>query len=83
MRSTRSRHRLGSSRRAAGSYIVGIEEYDKTNEQYGIRFAEAAATLQELVELLKGPQGPNVDDDILGELFEKTEVADQFVEQVE
>ena len=66
-----------------GKDVVGVEEYEKTNEQYGIRFAEAAATLKELVELLKGPNGPKVDDDILGELFEDTEIADQFVERID
>ena len=67
-----------------GKYVVGVEEYDKTNEEYGIRFAEAAATLQELVELIRSRvAGRIVNDDILGELFEDTEIADQFVEQIE
>lgn len=66
-----------------GKYVVGVEEYDKTNEQYGVRFAETAVTLQELVELLKAKGPSGVDDDILGELFEETEIADQFVEQVD
>jgi hypothetical protein len=68
-------------RTTGGKYVIGIEEYDRTNEQYGIRFAEVAATLQELVELIR--KGPTIDDDILCELFEKTEIADQFVEQVD
>ena len=76
-----SKYQRDSSKRPAARYVIGVEEYDKTNEQYGIRFAEVAATLQELVELLR--KGPNIDDDILGELFEETEIADQFVEQIE
>jgi hypothetical protein len=67
-----------------GKYVVGVEEYDKTNEEYGIRFAEAAATLQELVELIRSRvAGRIVNDDLLGELFEDTEIADQFVEQID
>ena len=66
-----------------GNNVVGVEGYDKTNEQDQTRFAEAASSLKELVELLKGPQGPNVDNDLLGELFEDTEIADQFVEQID
>jgi hypothetical protein len=71
---------------SGGKYVVGVEEYDKTNEQYGIRFAEVATTLQKMVELLKGlkgPKGPRIDYDILGELFEDTEFADQFVGQID
>ena len=67
---------------SGGKYIVGVEEYDKTNEQYEVRFAEVATTLKELGELLQA-KGPGVDDDILCELFEKTEIADQFVEQID
>ena len=67
---------------SGGKYVVGVEEYDKTNEQYEVRFAEVATTLKELGELLQA-KGPGVDDDILCELFEKTEIADQFVEQID
>jgi hypothetical protein len=68
---------------SGGKYVVEVEEFDKTHGRYGIRFAEAAATLEELVGLLKSSKGPNIDYDILGGLFEGTEVADQFVEQVD
>jgi uncharacterized protein YhdP len=69
---------------SGGKYVVGIEEYDKTNEQYERRFAEAAASLQELVDALQPlRQRGVVDDDVLGELFEGTEVGEQFIEQID
>jgi hypothetical protein len=69
---------------SGGKYVVGIEEYDKTNEQYERRFAEAAASLQELVDALQPlRQRGVVDDDVLGELFEGTEVGKQFIEQID
>jgi hypothetical protein len=67
-----------------GKYVVGIEAYDKTNEQYGWRFAEAAASLEELVAALEPLKlTGSVDDDILSELFQGTEVEGQFIEQID
>ena len=44
----------------------------------------AADSLETLAGLLRGePFQGWVDDDILGELFEDTEIADQFVEKIE
>jgi hypothetical protein len=68
----------------SGKYVAGIEQYDKTNEQYEFRFAEARSTLEELLEVIQSQISMGVvDNDILGELFEGTARADRFIEQVD
>jgi hypothetical protein len=73
-----------------GKYVAGVEEYDKTNEEYLFRWAEVSPTLEDLAKLMSGRvsvgnyiQAQLVDADILAELFEDTEIADQFVEHID
>ena len=66
---------------SGGKFVVGVEKYDRTNEQYKCRHAEAHISLDELVALIC--ERTHVDDDILGELFEGTAIADRFVEQID
>jgi hypothetical protein len=71
-----------------GKYVVGVEVYDRTEERYKCRDAVVNESLDALAELLKGRKVPSdalyyLDDDILGELFEDTEVVGKFVELVD
>ena len=65
---------------SGGKFIVGVEDYNRTTEQYAERYAFKADTLAELVEVLRLPLN---DPDLLAELFDKTEVADSLTETVE
>jgi hypothetical protein len=67
-------------RTSSGKYIAGVEVYNKTDEQYDTRDGWCNASLVELSEAM---QNVWLDDDIRAELFEKTEIADQFIETVD
>ena len=71
-----------------GKYVAGVEVYNRTDERYASRDGAASDSLESLVKKIKDrmPYSPAftwMDDDILGELFEKTEIADQFVEHID
>src|SRR6516165_9817806 len=65
-----------------GKYVFGVEVYDKTAEYYEFRDGVVAATLEDLWTKVDGidPDRLWLDDDILGQVFEATELADRFVE---
>ena len=67
-------------RTVGGKYVLGYEEYNRTTEEYVSRDGFAAESLPELLEKIKES---GLDDDILAEVFEDTEIADQFVEIVD
>ena len=67
-------------RTAGGKYVLGYEEYNRTTEEYVNRDGFAADSLPELLEKIKES---GLDDDILAEVFEDTEIADQFVEIID
>ena len=68
-----------------GKYVFGVEVYDKTAEYYEFRDGVVAATLEDLWTKVDGidPHRFWLDDDILGQVFEATELADRFVEFVD
>jgi len=66
---------------SGGKYVAGVEVYNKTEEHYEFRNGVANDSLVE--QLRDDPFKGWVDEDILGELFESTEKADQFVEQID
>jgi hypothetical protein len=73
-----------------GKYVVGVEVYNRTDEHYEARDGIAEESLESLASRIKGRSTHFewsafrwLDDDILGELFESTEIADQFVEQID
>jgi hypothetical protein len=68
---------------AGGKYVFGFEVYNQTDEYYVCRHAETAPTLEELVEKANKLSWRWLDHDILGEVFENTEVADRFIESVD
>jgi hypothetical protein len=69
-------------RTAGGKFVIGVEEYNRTTEQYVHRYAEKADSLGELVAALK-LFDRDFDPDLLAELFGNTEIADSLVETVE
>ena len=68
-----------------GKYVFGVEVYNKTAEHYEFRDGVVAATLEDLWTKVDGidPHRFWLDDDILGQVFEATELADRFVESVD
>jgi hypothetical protein len=68
-----------------GKYVFGVEVYDKTAEYYEFRDGVVAATLEDLWTKVDGidPDRLWLDDDIFGQVFEATELADRFVEFVD
>jgi len=68
-----------------GKYVFGVEVYDKTAEHHELRDCVVAATLEDLWTKVDGidPDRLWLDDDILGQVFEATELADRFVECVD
>ncbi len=74
-------------RTPSGKYIAGLEVYNRTDETYETRDGWVGATLEELREGMNLPARSGAaawfDDDILAELFEKTEIGDHFVEQID
>ena len=68
-----------------GKYVFGVEVYNKTAEHYEFRDGAVAATLEDLWTKVDGidPHRFWLDDDILGQVFEATELADRFVESVD
>jgi hypothetical protein len=70
---------------SGGNYIFGVEVYDKSAEHYEFRDGVVAATLEDLWTKVDGidPDRLWLDDDILGQVFEATELADRFVESVD
>lgn len=80
-----------------GKYVLGVEVYNHTDEQYEAREGWIAGSPEELVELLaplKSKSGVPItnplyavsdwlDADILAEVFEHTEAGDSFVEHVD
>lgn len=72
-----------------GKFVLGLEAYNHTQESYAVRLAWIADSLEELLEQIK-PESTNhepcsgwADRDMLGEVFEDTEVGTQFVELIE
>jgi hypothetical protein len=65
--------------------VFGVEVYNKTAEHYEFRDGIVAATLEDLWTKVDGidPHRFWLDDDILGQVFEATELADRFVESVD
>jgi hypothetical protein len=73
---------------ATGKHIMGVEVYNRTDECYDSRdgwVKESADALAQEVKASAMSSGAAnwLDDDILGELFEKTEIADKFVEHID
>jgi len=68
-----------------GKYVFGVEVYNKTAEHYEFRDGVAASTLEDLWTKVDGidPRRFWLDDDILGQVFEATELGDRFVEFVD
>jgi len=68
-----------------GKYVFGVEVYNKTAEHYEFRDGVVAATLEDLWTKVDGidPDRLWLDDDIFGQVFEATELADRFVEFVD
>jgi hypothetical protein len=73
--------------RTPSKYVVGIEVYNRTDEKYDTRYGWFGASLEELRQEMKQRSSSGAeawfDDDILAELFEKTEIANHFVEQID
>ena len=65
-----------------GQVVVGVAVYNRTDEGHEVREAFKADSLPKLVETLKAKSSA-LDDDMLAELFEDTEVEDLLVEDVE
>jgi len=70
-------------RTSGGKYVAGIEDYNKTAEEYHCRCGFADTSLDALSEALRKNSEYSCDDDILGELFEDTEIAQKFVEHID
>jgi hypothetical protein len=70
---------------AGGKYVAGVEVYNQTEERYAFRDGAASDSLQELASILKETASIRswLDDDILGELFEDTEIADSFIVHID
>ena len=70
---------------SGGKYVFGVEVYNKTAERYEFLDGVVAATLEDLWTKVDGidPHRFWLDDDILGQVFEATELADRFVESVD
>lgn len=69
-------------RTESGKYINGVEVYNRTDEEYDSRDGWVSSSLEELAKQI--PQGWRMlDNDILAEVFEDTEIADQFVERID
>lgn len=66
---------------SGGKFVLGIEVYNKTDELYETRWGQASDSLAALAE--EANQLRWVDDDILGEVFEGTEIGDHFVEHID
>jgi hypothetical protein len=79
-------------RTATGKHIMGVEVYNRTDECYDSRDGWVKESAAALAQEVKGAEVDRfgsslaanwLDDDILGELFEKTEIADKFVEHID
>ena len=73
---------------ASGKCILGVEIYNRTDECYDSRDGWVKESAEELAEEVKAAAPSNgvansLNDDILAELFEKTEIADKFVEHID
>jgi hypothetical protein len=68
---------------SGGKFVMGVEVYNKTDETYESRFGDVGASLEALLEKISRGRDSWTDDDLLGELFESTEIADKFVEHVD
>jgi hypothetical protein len=66
---------------AGGKYVLGVEVYNHTDEGYEYRNGFASESLDALAENAR--EDSWLDDDILGELFEDTEISEKFVEHIE
>jgi hypothetical protein len=67
-----------------GKYVAGVEVYNQTDEHYEFRNGTVSDSLEDLAKALNGTEFQGwLDNDILGELFEDTEIGDQFVEEIE
>ena len=71
-----------------GKYVVGVEVYNQTDERYDSRDGAASDSLEDLVVKITHQVHRHgafvwLDGDILGELFEETEIAHQFVEHID
>jgi hypothetical protein len=75
-------------RTGGGKYVLSAEIYNRTDEAYHARDGVVSVSLEGLVAQIEetrklSPALNSLDDDILAELFEKTEIADRFIEQVD
>jgi len=71
-------------RTASGKHILGVETYNRTDECYDSRDGWVSDSLEGLLEAIRNVRKFGyLDDDLLAEVFEKTAIADQFVEQVD
>jgi hypothetical protein len=68
---------------SGGKYVLGIEVYNKTDEEYSTRWGQASDSLDDLAKQAKSEVSNWADDDLLGELYEYTEIADQFIVHIE
>jgi len=68
---------------SGGKYVLGIEVYNKTDEEYSTRWGQASDSLDDLARQAKSEVSNWADDDLLGELFEDTEISDQFIVHIE
>jgi hypothetical protein len=76
-------------RTESGKYILGVEIYNRTDECYHSRDGWVSSSLAEMLQEVApgsgnlGVVGGWLDNDILAEVFEDTEIADQFVERID
>lgn len=69
-------------RTPSGKFVVGVEVYNQTDEEYDTREGWTSAALEDLANQMV--EGSNwVNHDLLAELFEDTAIAERFVEQVD
>jgi hypothetical protein len=67
---------------SGGKFVMGVEVYNRTDQEYESRKAFKADSLKELVE--KGKLSTvGLTDDMIAELFSDTEIAGSLVERVD
>ncbi len=77
-------HEATLYRTETGKYVLEFTIYDETNEKWNCRYGWANADLKALVsEALQEAGNGFLDNDILAEVFEDTELGEQFVEQID
>ena len=67
-----------------GKYVLGVEVYNQTDECYDSRFGWVSDSLDGLYQEFKSTLLTGyLNHDLLGEVFEDTELAQQFVEEID